>query len=211
MRAFILAATQPRPAAHAPEILLHVATELCPLWRATEETLEAAGLPPPFWAFAWAGGQALARYVLDHPEIVTGKRVLDFAAGSGLAGIAASMAGARDVEGSEIDPFAPHAMRLNAALNAAAITPVLRDVTKEAGGWDVILAGDVCYDREQSAATLAWLRARVAEGATVLIGDPGRAYLPDSGLTKLAEYMVETTLELEDMSLKRTGVWRMDA
>lgn len=210
MRAFILASTQPRPTAHAPEILLHVATELCPLWQATEETLEAAGLPPPFWAFAWAGGQALARYVLDHPEIVAGQRVLDFAAGSGLVGIAAAIAGARAVEASEIDPFAPHAMHLNAALNEVSLSPILRDVTREAGGWDVILAGDVCYDREESAAALAWLRARAGEDATVLIGDPGRAYLPETGLTRLAEYTVETTLELEDMSLKRTGVWRMD-
>lgn len=210
MRAFILASTQPRPAAHAPEILLHVATELCPLWRATEETLEAAGLPPPFWAFAWAGGQALARYVLDHPQTVADKRVLDFAAGSGLAAIAAAMAGAREVEASEIDPFAPHAMRLNAALNDVSIQPVPRDVTQEAGGWDVILAGDVCYDRKESEATLTWLRVRAGEGADVLIGDPGRAYLPETGLTRLAEYTIETTLELEDASLKRTGVWRLE-
>lgn len=206
--AFIRAETRLRPVPLVPEIALHVADEAVPLWQRTEEELGEMGLPPPFWAFAWAGGQALARYVLDHPETVKDKRVLDFASGSGLVGIAAMTAGAAHVTAADIDAFALAAITLNAEANAVAVTPDGADLIGTDGGWDTVLAGDIFYERDLAARVFAWLGGLAARGATVLIGDPGRTYLPKDRLALLAEYNVPVTRELEDAEIKRTRVWQ---
>ena len=195
---------------HVPEIALHLADEAHDLWQRTEEELDAIGLQPPFWAFAWAGGQGLARYVLDNPDVVQGRRVLDFASGSGLVGIAAARAGAAQALASDIDPFCAAAIALNAKESGVAIDFTDRDVVGEAGDWDVVLAGDVFYDQAFAARLVPWLSALRARGALVLLGDPGRYYLPKSGLTALATYQVKVTRALEDSEVKKTTVWRMD-
>ncbi len=192
-----------------PEIHLHLASEVVPLWQATEEALSRMGLPPPFWAFAWAGGQALARYVLDHPGAVAGKRVLDFASGCGIAAIAAAKAGAMRVEASEIDAFALAALRLNSDTNAAGIAATGEDLIGKDGDWEVVLAGDICYERDLAERVFAWLQALSARGATVLIGDPGRNYLPKDGLERMISYAVKTTRELEDSDVRNASVWRV--
>ncbi len=207
--AFIRAETRLLPVPLVPEIALHLATESLPIWQRTEEELGAIGLPPPFWAFAWAGGQALARYVLDNAEVVKGRRVLDFAAGSGLVGIAALKAGAAHVEAADIDGFAQAAIALNAQANGAApLTVRGHDLIGHRGGWDVVLAGDIAYERDLAARVFTWLEGLAAEGAQVWIGDPGRSYLPRERLEKVAEYGVPVTRELEDAEIKRTSVWR---
>ena len=207
--AFIRANTQLLSPPHTPEIRLHLATELVPIWQKTEEELAAIGVPPPFWAFAWAGGQALARHLLDHGDRVRGRRVLDFASGSGLSAIAAAKAGARHVLATEIDPFAIAAIGLNAAVNGVAVEATLEDVIGRDEGWDTVLAGDVCYEREMAARVFAWLRALAARGALVLMGDPGRNYLPSSNLVEIAVHDVQTTRELEDREVRRTKVWQI--
>jgi predicted nicotinamide N-methyase len=207
--AFIRANTQLLSPPHTPEIRLHLATELVPIWQKTEEELAAIGVPPPFWAFAWAGGQALARYLLDHGDSLRGRRVLDFASGSGLSAIAAAKAGAAEVLATEIDPFAIAAIALNAAANGVAVASTLEDVIGRDDGWDTVLAGDVCYEREMSARVFAWLRQLAARGALVLMGDPGRNYLPSSNLVEIAVYDVQTTRELEDREVRRTKVWQI--
>lgn len=207
--AFIRANTELLRPPLVPEIVLHLASEIVPIWRKTEEELAAEGIPPPYWAFAWAGGQALARWVLDHPDSVRGRHVLDFASGSGLSAIAAAKAGAGEVIANEIDAFATTAIALNMRANDVRIECVLEDVVGRDEGWDVVLAGDVCYEREMSARVFDWLLGLSARGATVLIGDPGRTYLPKSNLEDLASYDVQTTRELEDRELRRTRVWRV--
>ena len=196
---------------HVPEIVLHLADEAHDLWQRTEEELDAIGLQPPFWAFAWAGGQGLARYVLDHPQVVKGRRVLDFASGSGLVGIAAAKAGARHVLAADIDPFCAAAIALNARHNEVALDFTDRDVIGEDGDWDVVLAGDVFYDQGFAARLLPWFTQLQANGATVLLGDPGRSYLPGTGLSALATYEVPVTRALEDAEVKKTTVWRFDS
>jgi predicted nicotinamide N-methyase len=192
-----------------PEIQLYLASEITPLWHATEASLAKNQLPPPYWAFAWAGGQALARHILDHPALVRGRTVLDFGAGSGLVAIAAAMAGAR-VTAAEIDPFATAAIALNAALNGVEIALERADVIgREPIPWHAVLAGDMCYERPLAERLTLWLRALAARGVTVLLGDPGRAYLPASGLLALARYDVPTSLELEDRLTREGVVWRM--
>ncbi len=192
-----------------PELRLHLASELLPIWQASEAWLEREGLPPPFWAFAWAGGQALARYLLDRPEVVRGRRVLDFAAGSGLQGLAARRAGAACVEAAEIDPFACAAITMNADLNGLEIAVRAEDLIGRDEGWPLVLAGDVCYERPMAEAVTAWLRALAGRGAEVLMGDPSRSYLPRSGLERLAHYAVPTTREIEDSDLRNAAVWRV--
>ena len=195
-----------------PEIALYQATEITPIWRAAEDWLEREGLDPPFWAFAWAGGQALARYLLDHPDVVAGRAVLDFAAGSGLVAIAAAMAEAARVEAVDVDTCAGAAMALNASRNGVRIEPRIADIVGAANpGWDVVLAGDVCYERPMAERVVPWLRSLAAGGALVLLGDPGRAYLPKRGLTQLAHYAVETTREIEDTDVCNARVWRVEA
>jgi predicted nicotinamide N-methyase len=210
-RDFIVANTRLQRPPHVAEIQLHLADEITPIWKLTEEALEEIGLPPPFWAFAWAGGQALARYLIDHPQTVVGKRVIDFAAGSGLVGIGAMMAGARDVLCADIDPYCEAAVALNAQVNGVACAFTAADLLEApAPAWaEVILAGDICYEKPLAERVLAWLAAARAGGAVVLIGDPGRSYFPRSGLTRLAEYQVPTTRALEDMAVKRTSVWAL--
>jgi predicted nicotinamide N-methyase len=207
-RAFIRAHTRLLPVPHAPEISLHVAAEATPLWQKTEDELGEMGLPPPFWAFAWAGGQALARYILDHPETVAGKGVLDFASGSGLVAIAAMKAGAAMADASDIDAFALEAMALNAEVNGVRIRPTMDDLVGRDDGWDVILAGDICYEKGTAERVTVWLESLAQRGAEVLIGDPGRTYLPKGRLVEVATYQVPTTRELEDFEIKKSSVWR---
>lgn len=206
--AFIRAETRLLPVPHAPEIRLHLADEAMELWQKTEEELGAIGLPPPFWAFAWAGGQALARYVLDHPQAVRNKRVLDFASGSGLVAIAAMKAGAAETIACDIDPFSLAAIRLNARANGVEVAIEGTSVLGRDEGWDIVLAGDICYERDLAAAVIEWLLALSRRGATVLIGDPGRSYLPKERLEPVAQYEVPVTRALEDAEIKRTSVWR---
>ena len=208
--AFILANTRLQVVPHTPEISLWLADEITPIWRMTEEELGEMGLPPPFWAFAWSGGQGLARWLLDNPHEVAGKRILDFATGSGLVGIAAMKAGAAHVLGCDIDPFCAAAVTLNAQANG--VTMDFTDVNlldAPPPEVDVICAGDVCYEKPMTDRVLAWLAQAQSQGARILIGDPKRTYFPKDGLTFLAEYSVPTTRELEDFEIKRSGVWSM--
>jgi predicted nicotinamide N-methyase len=190
-----------------PELRLHLASEVIPLWRKTEEELAEIGMPPPYWAFAWAGGQALARYILDHAQIARAKRVLDFGAGSGLVGLAAAKAGAAHVIAADIDPFAIAAATLNARANGLAIETTNRDMIDSGDAFDLILVGDMCYERPLAERLMNWLKGSHAD---VLLGDPRRSYFPKSGLTRLATYHVPTTRELEDREIRETGVWRLD-
>jgi predicted nicotinamide N-methyase len=189
-----------------PEIKLYLATEVVPLWRATEEELEKMGVPPPYWAFAWAGGQALARYLLDHPETVAGKRVLDIGAGSGLVAIAAGKAGAASVLAADIDAFSCAAIKLNAAANDCAILVTQHDLIGSAGDWDVILVGDLFYERPLAEGLLAWLGKL---NRPALLGDPGRNYFPKDQVERLALYKVQTSRDLEDREIRETGVYRL--
>ena len=209
-RAFIRAETRLRPVPHAPEIVLHLADEATALWQRTEEELQEIGLPPPFWAFAWAGGQALARYLLDNPGLVAGRRVLDFASGSGLVAIAAARAGATHVLASDLDPFAIASIGLNAAANGVAdrIEAAEADLIGSAPEADLVLAADIFYEQDLAGRVGDWLGALHAGGATVLLGDPGRAYLPKDRLDSLVTYAVPVTRALEDAEIKRTSVWR---
>ena len=209
-RAFILANTRLQAPPHTPELVLHLADEITPIWKMTEEALAEIGLPPPFWAFAWAGGQALARYILDAPHIVAGRQVVDFASGSGIVAIAALKAGAAQVLAADIDGYCAQAIALNTAANGVACDFTdtnLLDAPPPAV--DLILAGDICYEKPLAEQVMAWLATAKAQGATVLIGDPGRSYFPKAGLTRLAEYQVQTTRELEDMEVKKTAVWTL--
>ncbi|WP_338144393.1 class I SAM-dependent methyltransferase [Neoroseomonas marina] len=192
-----------------PEIALHLASEITPIWQATEEWLKERNIEPPFWAFAWPGGQATARLLLDEPARVAGKRVLDFAAGCGIAAIAAAKSGAALVEAAEIDPLALAAVRLNATLNGVSVATPEGDIVGAPCRWDVILAGDVCYEAPMTAHILPWLRGMAATGADVLLADPGRAYLPREGLEPLSRHAVPTTLELEDRTLREVTLFRL--
>jgi predicted nicotinamide N-methyase len=192
-----------------PEVQLHLAHEALPLWEKTEEELQQIGLPVPFWAFAWAGGQALARYVLDNPQLCSGRHVLDFASGSGLVAIAAAKAGATRVTASDIDLCAEAAIGLNAAENSVQMECLCADLIGEDGGWPVVLAGDIFYEKPLAGRLLIWFRALAARGATVLIGDPGRTYLPKDQLSECALYNVPVTRALEDQEIKKTRVWRL--
>ncbi|MBX9823140.1 class I SAM-dependent methyltransferase [Afipia birgiae] len=207
--AFIRANTRLRAVPLTPEISLFVADEAVPLWHKTEEEIGEAGLPPPFWAFAWAGGQALARHVLDNAALVRGKTVLDLASGSGLVGIAAMKAGAASVTVADIDAFACAAAALNAAQNGVALTTCGNDLLAggDPGRWDVILAGDIFYERDTAQRAFDFLQDHAAHGGTVLIGDPGRSYLPRDKLRRIADYSVPVTRDLEDAEIKQTAVW----
>jgi predicted nicotinamide N-methyase len=206
---FIVEHTEVMAPPLVPELRLHLAHEAVPLWQKTEEELGAMGLPPPFWAFAWAGGQALARHVLDRPELVRGKRVIDLAAGSGLVGIAARMAGAAHVLATDIDGFALVAMGLNADRNGVVLEMsgdnLLAAPPPDA---DVILVGDLFYEKTLAEQAWVWLMAARATGAAILIGDPGRSYLPRDRLTRLADYAVPVSRDLEDAEIKHTAVWQ---
>ena len=193
-----------------PEIVLHLAAESLPIWQKTEEELGELNVPPPYWAFAWAGGQALARYLLDHPELVRGKRVLDLGAGSGLVAVAAVRAGAADVLASDIDTLAVAAIRLNAAANGVVLEASCEDRLAHAPPEiDVILVGDLFYERELAERTLCYLEMAAKAGADVLVGDPRRSYFPTTRFAEVATYAVPVTRELEDNEIKRTTVWRL--
>jgi predicted nicotinamide N-methyase len=212
-RAFILQNTRLQRPPHVPELQLYLADEVTPIWRMTEQELGEAGVPPPFWAFAWPGGQAIARYLLDHPEEVAGKRVLDVGTGSGLCAIAAMKAGAASALAADIDVFSEEAVALNARANGVSVAFTNRDLLDvhppgyPAWASDLILAGDLCYEQPLAGRVLAWLQAAHAGGTRVLIGDPGRDYFPGEGLIRLATYQVPTTRELEDREIKQTGVF----
>lgn len=193
-----------------PELRLHLATEVTPLWEATEAFLAANNLPPPYWAFAWVGGQALTRWLLDNPEQVRGKRVLDFAAGCGLSALGAARAGAASAEAAEIDAFSIAAIRLNAAANDLAVEVVQDDIVGCANrGWDLVVAGDVCYERPMAERVFAWFRRLAADGVQVLMADPGRSYLPKNGLLRLASYAVPCSRDLEDRDMREAAVYRI--
>lgn len=191
-----------------PELRLHLASEITPIWHATEAALAREGVDPPYWAFAWPGGQATARHLLDRPHLVAGKTLLDFAAGSGLAAIAAARAGAI-AEANDIDAVAAVAIGLNAALNAVTVAVSVEDLVAGPCRWQVVLAGDVCYEKPMAERVFPWLQRCAAAGALVLMADPGRAYLPATGLERVATYDVPTSLELEDRTLRPTQLWRI--
>lgn len=192
-----------------PEIALHLATESVPIWLKSEEELGEMNVPPPFWAFAWAGGQALARYLLDNPEICSGHEVLDIGSGSGLSAIAAAKSGARSVLAVDVDRFAQVAIELNADVNGVAVTAMERDLLGEDGRPEgVVIIGDLFYERELAERVIAFIERLKKQGATVLIGDPQRSYFPRDRFEQLAVYQVPVTRELEDVDIKRTAVWR---
>lgn len=207
-RAFVLAQTVPGRAPLVPEISLRLASEITPIWQATETWLAESGVAPPFWAFAWPGGQALARHVLDNPACVAGRRVLDFAAGCGIAAVACALSGAASVEAADIDPLAIAAIRLNAAANDVMADPQQHDVVGAACRWDLILCGDVCYEAPMTGHILPWLR-EMARRSEVWLADPGRAYLPGEGLARFACYRVPTSLELEDCTEREVTLYRL--
>ena len=208
--AFIKRETRIKPVPHAEEIRLYLADEAMELWQKTEEELGELGLPPPFWAFAWAGGQGLARYILDKPDLVKGKHIVDFACGSGLVGIAAMLAGARSCHAVDIDPFALVATRLNAALNKVSLSIETADITQASVPHaDLVICGDVFYDKAMAARVLLFLDRLLEAGIEVLVGDPGRSYLPKERLDELAVYTVPVVGALEDNEVKRTGVYRL--
>lgn len=207
-RDFIRRHTRLRCPSIVPEVQLHMADEIIPLWRALDPALGIEGAPPPFWAFAWAGGQALCRYLLDRPDYMAGKRVLDYAAGSGLCAIAAMKAGAAQATAVDIDPFSAEVIALNARANAVPVTVWQRDLLDgDPPAVDLILAGDVCYEDAMAGRVLPWLQRAHAQGIRLLVGDPGRAYFPSADLVLLAEYDVPTSRDLEDAETKRTGVY----
>lgn len=208
--AFVCAETRSRPVPLAPEISIRVADEAVPLWSKTEEELAETGLPPPFWAFAWAGGQALARHLLDHRELCAGRRVLDMGAGSGLVAIAAMKAGAKGAFAADLDRFALAAIAINAQANGVLVEAVGENLIGGARpAVDLVTVGDLFYERDLAASLLAWLDGFLADGVPVLIGDPGRSYLPKERLERLADYAVPVTRDLEDADIKATAVWRL--
>lgn len=207
--AFIAEHTRVLAPSHLPELRLHLADDAVSLWQLTEDELGELGLPPPFWAFAWAGGQALARYLLDNPAIVAGKTVLDVASGSGLVAIAAMKAGAASACAVDIDTFALHAIALNAALNGVSLQSSGLDPIDTQTQAEIVLVGDLFYDRDLAPRVLDWLVALDAQGKTVLIGDPGRTYLPRDKLEQIAVYNIPVSRALEDAEIKRAAVWRL--
>jgi predicted nicotinamide N-methyase len=206
---FILANTEILSPPLVPEVKLHLAHEALPIWQKTEDELGEIGLPPPFWAFAWAGGQALARHLLDHPEIVCGRRVIDLATGSGLVAIAAMQAGAAHVLAADIDLFSVASVTLNAKLNHVAVDATSEDLLDSPVNSDVILVGDLFYEKFLAERCFAWLIEAQSRGIEVWIGDPGRAYLPKDRLIRIMDYAVPVSRDLEDMEIKKTAVWRL--
>jgi predicted nicotinamide N-methyase len=209
-KAFVQTNTRPVTIKRLAPIRIFQADELTPIWQATQDDLDADQVAPPFWAFAWAGGQGVARYLLEHREWIAGRRVLDLASGSGLVAIAAALAGASDVRANDIDPMCEAAIALNAELNGVDVTFVGGDLL---GGptpdVDVILAGDVFYEQGMGARFHAFLLDARLAGVDVLVGDPGRAYVPRTGLELVGEYAVETSMEIENATTKTARVWRL--
>lgn len=209
-RAFVLRRTRLRPVPGLPSIRLHLSDEVLPLWHDLQVETGDADAALPYWAFAWAGGLALAHYLADHPEAVAGRRVVDLGTGSGLVAIAAAGAGAREVTAIDVDPYAVEATRLNARANGVRVDVGRRDVLDEpAPDADVVLAGDCWYEAGLADRVTRWLEAAAAAGTDVLVGDPGRRYLPLRELTELDRYEVRTTTELEDLAQKTARVHRL--
>jgi predicted nicotinamide N-methyase len=211
-RAFVLRHTRVRRLPHLPDVRLYLADDIMTLWQLTAAEAGGEDVPPPYWAFAWLGGQAIARYLLDHRGEVTGKRVVDFATGSGLCAIAAMHAGAAHVLAADIDPFSAVAVVINARVNRVHIDFTDRNLLDaEPPEADVILAGDTCYEEPLAGHVLAWLKVAHNRGIRVLIGDPGRAYFPREGLIRLASCQIPTTRELEGMTVRATGIFTFAA
>jgi predicted nicotinamide N-methyase len=209
---FIRANTKLLPVPLVPEIRLHIAEESLPIWQKTEEELGAMNIPPPYWAFAWAGGQALARFLLDNPAMVAGRSVLDLGSGSGLVAIAAAKAGAARVLAADIDALALAAIGLNAAANGVTLETTADDLLDAPPGiFDIVLVGDLFYERPLAERALPFVMAAHAQGAQVLAGDPRRSYFSPDRFRQLTEYSVPVTRELEDAEIKRTYVWRFGA
>ncbi|MDI7774077.1 50S ribosomal protein L11 methyltransferase [Asticcacaulis sp. EMRT-3] len=214
--AFIRDHTRSLPVASVPGVSLYQADEVTPLWLMTEQALDQARLAPPFWAFAWSGGQALARYILENPALVRGKRVLDMACGSGLVGIAALKAGAASALCNDIDPYAEVAVALNGQLNGVAPVFLGGDLLHDdpPADIDLILAGDICYEKAMSEAMLSYFRRAARHTIAVYIGDPHRTYFPyasvDAGLKKVAAYTILTHADIEDGDEKAASVWQME-
>jgi predicted nicotinamide N-methyase len=209
---FIRANTALEAPAMVPEFKLWLASEYVPIWQATENWMEEQNIDPPYWAFCWPGGQAIARYLLDHPGTVRGRHVIDLAAGSGVSAMAAARAGAASVIANDIDQLSLVAARLNAAANGLGLELSADDWLEGPAGApqaDVVIAGDVCYERDMSARALAWLRSHAALGRLVLLGDPGRNYFSAQGLVELARYEIPTSLQLENRGMRETVVWRV--
>lgn len=209
---FIRANTALEAPAMVPEFKLWLASEYVPIWQATEAWLEEQNVDPPYWAFCWPGGQAVARYLLDNPSLVAGKCVIDFAAGSGVSSMAAAKAGAATVIANDIDELSLIATRLNAEANGLAVDTSSADWLAGADGdpeADVVIAGDVCYEREMSVRALGWLRSHAAKGRLVLLGDPGRNYFSAQGLEECARYEIPTSLQLENRGMRETVLWRV--
>ena len=209
---FIVANTRLLAPPLVPEIRLHLAEESLPIWRKTEEELGEMGLPPPYWAFAWAGGQALARYILDHGDLIDGRTVIDIGAGSGLSGIAAAKVGARRVDASDIDAIAVVAIALNAGANAVSVAATSDDwLGRAPPPADIVLVGDLFYERPLAERVMVFVQAAAARGSLVLVGDPRRNYFPTDAFTAIAHYEVPVTRELEDAEIKRAAVWQLRA
>ncbi|MFI4999144.1 MAG: class I SAM-dependent methyltransferase [Reyranellales bacterium] len=209
---FIRANTALEAPAMVPEFKLWLASEYVPIWQATEAWLEEQNVDPPYWAFCWPGGQAIARYLLDNPALVRGKHVIDFAAGSGVSALAAVRAGAASVVANDIDALSLVATRLNAEANGLGVDVSAADWLAGSAGApdaDVVIAGDVCYERDMSTRALAWLRSHAHKGRLVLLGDPGRNYFSAQGLEECARYEIPTSLQLENRGMRETVVWRV--
>jgi len=210
-RDFIRNHTRVQPVPSLPHIEIYQADQVTPLWLSTENDLSKQGLAPPFWAFAWSGGQALARYIHENPKVVAGKRILDIACGSGLVGISARLSGALSVLCNDIDPYAEGAVALNAALNGVSVSFFGTDLLKDSlPDVDIILAGDICYEREMTDAMLSFFGRALGQGIEVYIGDPHRSYFPKSGLRKLADYAILTNIDIEDTAVKPASVWYLE-
>lgn len=207
---FIERNTRPNRTPLVPELELFLADEIVPLWHSTEAELEEAGLAPPFWAFAWAGGQALARYILDQPSLVGGRTVLDFASGCGIVGIAAAKSGALSVLCADTDPMAQAACTINGHHNQVSVHTTTEDLIGADLVPDVVLAGDICYEQPMAEKVMPWLESLARRGALVLVGDPGRAYLPKSSLNCIAEYSVSALRALEDSDVRAAGVFKFN-
>ncbi len=209
-RAFVLANTVLRPAPHVPEVRMHLADDMTLLWQRMEAEAGRTGLEPPFWASAWAGGQAVARHLLATPSVVAGRRVLDVASGSGLCAIAAALADAERVDAADIDPFSQTAVEVNAAANGVLVTSAVRDVlATDLAGADVVLAGDVCYERRMAERFLSWLRDCRDGGVDVLLGDPGRAFLPEGALVEVGRYAITGDPMLENVGVTSARVFTL--
>ena len=209
---FIRTNTALEAPAMVPEFRLWLASEYVPIWQATEAWLEEQNVDPPYWAFCWPGGQAIARYLLDNPSLVAGKRVIDFAAGSGVSSMAAARCGAASGVANDIDRLSLIAASLNASANGLSIETSSEDWLAGVAGHpeaDVVIAGDVCYEREMSVQALAWLRSHAEKGRLVLLGDPGRNYFSAQGLEELGRYEIPTSLQLENRGMRETVVWRV--